>query len=445
MSNRTRHHRLSRGDRRRNEKLARLREVVARDLAIVGIDLADARQVAVVADHDSRVLGKRSFAGSAWVAADILAWAEPVARAAGFGGVVLACEPTGHRWKPVLQVAREAGVGMVCVQPLLVHRAREGEDFTKDRSDPRDATIISRLAAELRCYVPVAEEGGWARLRHLGQRRAGLVTQATAARQALRDLLACGWPAALGAAAKPLGSTTWRAAMAACQADPAVVRAMDEEAFLAAVGAEVPRWGAKRRNLRIARAIYAAAWDPGGLEWEAEAACERASFALSDWARALDALVEVEAAMVATLDDLGLTPWVTTIPGLSAPGAAAILAETGDPARYDCARTWVKHAGLCPRANESGAYRGQTTVSGRGRPNLRTAAWRAIWGALPHNSVYRARYAHLTTRSANPLTPAQARAALAGSLLRQLYVVVTARVAWDPATASGATREEVAA
>jgi transposase IS116/IS110/IS902 family protein len=62
--------------------------------------------------------------------------------------------------------------------------------------------------------------------------------------------------------------------------------------------------------------------------------------------------------MVAVLDQPGLTRLVTTITGLSAVGAAAILAETGDPARYDIASTWAKHAGLCPRDNASGRFQG---------------------------------------------------------------------------------------
>jgi hypothetical protein len=77
----------------------------------------------------------------------------------------------------------------------------------------------------------------------------------------------------------------------------------------------------------------------------------------------------------------------------------------------------------------------------RRRPGLRTAAWRAIWAALPNNAVWAARHQHLTTRADNPLKDGQARAALAVSLLRQLYVVVTARVAWDPAIADGTRRE----
>jgi transposase len=428
---------LTRGDRRRNEKLARLRSIVRRDLAIVAVDLASAKQAAVVTDHDSATLGRRMFEGSPWCVDDILDWAEQIARKAGFAGVVLACEPTGHRWKPLLERARAREVELVCVQPMLVHRAREGEDFTKDRSDFKDATIIARLTGELRCYVPAAQEGHWCRLRHLGARRAALLVATGAARQSLRDLLECAWPAVLGTARKPLKSLTWRAAMAV-SADPEAIVAMGYDVFAAAVAAELPRWGTKRRQLRILRAVFAAAQAPGGVTWEREGATERASFALSDWHRALTELAEVERRMVEVLDALELSELVSTIPGLTPVSAAAILAEVGDPARYDCARTWVKHAGLCPRANESGTFKGRTKTSGRGRPGLRTAAWRAIWGAVHVNEVYAARFAYLTTRARNPLEPGQAWAAIGAALLRQLFVVVTRRVAWNPAIAAGA-------
>lgn len=79
--------------------------------------------------------------------------------------------------------------------------------------------------------------------------------------------------------------------------------------------------------------------------------------------------------MLEVLDALGLTELVTSIDGISAVGAAAILAEAG---------------------------------AGRGRPGLRTAAWRAIWGALHHNTVYAERYTHLRTRAGNPLRDGQA-------------------------------------
>jgi transposase len=428
---------VSRGVVRRNAKLQAMRELVSRDRAILAVDLASQRQAAVVCDHDSVVLARRMFTGSAWCISEILAWAAPVAEKAGFAGLVLACEPAGHRWKPLVVTAAAGGIPAVCVQPLLVRRAREGEDFTRSRPDFGDAAIIARLTAELRCYLPYLPEGPWARLRHLAARREDLVVRAVAAREQLRDLLECAWPAVLEAAVDPLESLTWRAALGV-SADPAVIAAASEQDFLTAVRRQLEAVGGRKLWRRIALAVHAAAADPGGIAAERDAIIERAAFACQDWMAALAAQADVEARMLAMLDQLALTGLVTTIPGLSAVGAAVILAQTGDPARYDSPRAWVKHAGLAPMANESGKYRGRTRSSGRGRPELRTAAWRAMFGAARCNPVYAARLTCLTTRDVNPLSTGQAHAALAAALLRQLHVVVTRRIPWDPAIASGA-------
>jgi transposase len=166
-------------------------------------------------------------------------------------------------------------------------------------------------------------------------------------------------------------------------------------------------------------------------------ALDRAHLALGDWRDTRARLAGVEARMVAILDDLELTGLVTTIAGLTPVGAAAILAETGDLARFASPRSLVKHAGLCPRDNTSGGYQGKTSISGRGRPALRVAAWRAVWAALPNNPVMAARFAHLTTREHNRLARQQARTACAAALLRWIHAVITQHVSWDPLIAAG--------
>jgi transposase len=444
--------RLSRGDRRRNDRLARLRAVVTRDSAVLAFDLAADKQVCALTDQDSQVLARRTVAVKAWQLAEVVAWGLARAAEAGFTSVVVACEPTGHRWRVLDRIAAEAGVGLVCVQPLLVHRAREAEDFTRNKNDDSDAMIIARLVTELRCYLPERADPEWARLRHLGARRAELVSDAGAACQQVRDLLECAWPAALTAAAKPLEAKSWLAALTVVLdrvgdgGDLAVIGRWGWTRFAAAVRRELPAHGTNRWYSAIVRAVFDAATDSaeagtGVLEQRA-GALERVRFTLADLAHARAQVADVESRMIAVLDQLGLTGLATSIPGLSAVSAAAILAETGDPTRFSSPRALVKHAGLCPRDNASGSYQGKTGISGRGRPELRLAAWRAVWGALPHNPVLAARYAHLVGRPERRLTDAQARVAVAGSLLRQLHAVITTATPWNPAIAAGRHRSE---
>jgi transposase len=149
--------------------------------------------------------------------------------------------------------------------------------------------------------------------------------------------------------------------------------------------------------------------------------------------------------MCAVMDEPGLADLVTTIAGLTVTGAAAILAETGGPARFATPRALDGHAGLCPRDNASGAHQGKTPISGRGRPGLRVAAWRAVWAAMPDNPVMAARFGYLTTRQDNRLARQQARTACAAALLRWIHVVITRQVAWDPAIAAGCAPAQQAA
>jgi hypothetical protein len=282
----------------------------------------------------------------------------------------------------------------------------------------------------------------------LGARRERLVTEATACVQQLRDLLECAWPGVLGAAASPFESVNWCAALAVvlecCDGQPQRLSRGGLGRFETAVRRELPRWGGSRRRRAIIEAVFVALVDPTGVWTQRRGALERARWVLADWHATKSRLVEVETRMIEVLDTLELTALVTSIPGVSVVGAAAILAETGDPTRFDSPRALVKHAGLCPRDNASGTFSGRSRISRRGRPRLRLAAWRAVWGALPHNPVMAARYRYLTTRQDNPLTDGQARAAVAAALLRWLHVITTRRTAWD-VTRAGAQEMPLAA
>ena len=107
---------VSRGDRNRNARLARLRELVP----VRERDRRDrpGRQTSRwswCATTTRRVLARRTFRCKAWDLGAALDWAADRAAAAGFAGVTVACEPTGHRWRVLGPARRGPGhVVRVC-------------------------------------------------------------------------------------------------------------------------------------------------------------------------------------------------------------------------------------------------------------------------------------------------------------------------------------------
>src|SRR4051794_31753964 len=248
---------VSRGDRNRNARLARLRELVPVSNAIVGIDLADRKQMVVVCDHDSKVLARKTFRCRAWDLGVALDWGADRAARAGFSGVTVASEPTGHRWRVLGQLAADRSMSFVCVQPMQTSWARRSEDLTFDKTDDKDAVLIARLTAQLRCYAPEPVDETWGRLRHLGARREELIVAGVAQIQQIRDLLECVWPAALETAAQPFRSRTWTAALSVVVdrdgGDLARTRRLGWVRFEQQVRREITKRGGQKPCLRIAR------------------------------------------------------------------------------------------------------------------------------------------------------------------------------------------------
>jgi transposase len=419
-----------------------LRVLVPHHNAVAGLDLGEKRQALAVTGADGLMLARCSPQVSVHGLGPVLDWAAERARAGGYAGLSVACEPTGSGWMAVQDLCAERGLPLVCVQPLVTHVAREQEDLTGDKTDEGDCVLIARLARELHCYEPEYLQGGWAELRDEGRRRAQLITTATAAKQLLRDKLGLVAPALLESACEPFDSPTWLASLEValdnCGGDPAAMTAIGFAAFAAAVRAALPGWGGQRAG-GTCRRLFAALADGRGVARMRRAALRRARGALADLKYARARRTQAEQAMTALLGELGVdAARICQIPGLSPVTLAAILAETGDLAQYESSSSVVKHAGMSPARNESGSFRGQARISRRGRPALRLAAWRATWAVLRHCDVLAAKQAALTSRDDDSkLTPEQARVACAASLLRWIYALAVHGTRWDPRIAAG--------
>src|SRR5258708_5824940 len=306
---------VSRGDRNRNARLARLRELVPVTNAIVGIDLAGGKQMVVVTDHDSKVIARRTFRCRAWDLGPALDWAAGRAAAKGWAGGTVSCEPTGHRWRVLGQLAADRSMPFVRVQPIVTSWSRRTEDLTCDKTDEKDAVLIARLTAQLRCYVPEPVDETWGRLRHLGTRREQLLTEAGSQVQQMRDLLECVWPAALDTARQPFRSVTWLAALSVVtgrdRGDFARTRRLGAARFEQAVRREVTRCGRQKPCLRIVRGMFAALGDTAGVIAHRPGALERVQLLLADWQLTKTRLAETQSRMTALVDELATAALVT--------------------------------------------------------------------------------------------------------------------------------------
>jgi hypothetical protein len=244
----------------------------------------------------------------------------------------------------------------------------------------------------------------------------------------------------LDTAQQPFRSGTWIAALTVIVdrdcGDLARTRRLGQARFEHAVRRQILKRGGQKPSLRILRRLFAALDHPGVIAHRT-GALERVQLLLEDWAYAHQRLADTETRMTGVLAELQLTALATSITGISAIGAAAILAQTGDPA--DSPHPWSTR---WPRAaREIVRYVRRPHQTHRPRPpGLRLAAWRAVWAAQRANPVYRARYRHLTSREHNKLRPNQAQIVIAAAILRHLHAVITTRQTWDPAIATHGRR-----
>ena len=112
---------------------------------------------------------------------------------------------------------------------------------------------------------------------------------------------------------------------------------------------------------------------------------------------------------------------LSTVPGVSAVAAPAILSEIGpDMSRFPTAGHLVAWAGLCPGQNESAGKRKSSRLR-KGAPWLKTMLVQCAWAAKrKKDSYYRAQFFRLQSRRG----PQKAICAVAASILTAIYNIL---------------------
>lgn len=408
---------VTRGMRRRTEKLARRSEIVNSRSLVAGIDIAKRESVVVfVRAADKARVGRLRVPTTAEGLAHVIERGGRLLGQHGCERLVLAMETTGHYWKILARTAERLGVPYVTVQSFVVARARELDDLTRDKTDQRDAGLIADLACELRFNEVQLETGAWAELRSLAEARDRYRVDQRAALQEQRALLELTWPDLLRLTPDLDGSHLQ--AMLRLGRSPIELVAMSRMRFTA----QLRREHSGRFLPWMAGRLWAAA-RLARREDQSPAATLRLQLAAQRNRAGLLAVARLDAELAAAFGETGLGWLRGEIRGLGDALLHNLLALAGDPRRLDDARCMVKLAGTNPTERSSGEQQAPGGIHRRGRPLLRLVAHQAAVCLVRHNPDFEARFVELTTRQQRPLAKQAAYVAVGNKLLRTLWAM----------------------
>lgn len=421
---------VTRGLRREQEKRKRRRLRVPTDTLVLGIDLARERQAASLS-HDGQVLGRRRLSCGAQEIDQLFPEAMAVAKAHGLSKVVVAFEPAGLYWGLAAEACERAGMDYVLVHGLSVKREREITRYTPEKTDPRDADLISFLPHQgkfLDTRLPATVERY--ALAQLANEYFLVRKQSAAERTRLHNFWMRMLPEFFSVLRDPTSNTAL--AVASALGPLSEFTALTARSWTARV-----RRAAQGDRILLSRArallplLKDAHADPvrrsgEGMPIRIRQAAQRRRLLQAQKAELRAEILE----RYHTFED---HIFLDSIPGSDPFYNALVYSIVGDFHLFDDPRTVVKLAGSEVNHYGSGDWDGTSRISHRGRSTLRAAAYQQARLLVRRNDDYAARFFHLLHRTDRPShRDLSAYVAVMNSYLRTAHVLVTGKQFYLP-------------
>lgn len=406
-----------------NEKIRQVTE----QTMVVGVDIASEVQWARAFDWRGIELGKvMSFENNAEGFAGFTAWLGELCAKEQKTSVIIGAEPTGHYWFGLGVYLRDKGLNLVLVNPYHVKRSKELDDNHPSKSDRKDPKTIAKLVIDGRYSKPHIPEGVYAELRVAMNCRWRILREMTAIKNQIQRWLKIYFPEHKDV----FGNFECISSMAVLRKSPLPVDIKE----LGAAGIDQIWRNMKLRAVGKKRAIqlYEAAGKSIGCTDGIAAARMELQLLLADYDAKIQQYESLMAMVETLCEQIPAVAELVKVTGVGLVTVAGVLAEVGDIRRFDSPRQIQKLAGLAICENSSGKFRGQTTISKRGRSRLRAILFRAAIALAGKNPEFRELHRYYTTRTDNPLKKKQSIIALCCKLIRIFHVVATKGCSYDP-------------
>ena len=404
---------------KQNEKINQVKEPTL----VIGIDIGSTTQYARAFDWRGIELGKVfTFSNSREGFESFKAWMQHLQDKYRKSDVIVGIEPTGHYWFDLGAYLEDEGILLVMVNPYAVKQTKELDDNSQSKNDRKDPKVIAKLVTEGR-YTP---DGVYADLRIMVANRKRLIREMTQIKNRFARWFAIYFPEYTDVFGDYEAQSSMLLLKKVCTPEAIVelgaekINQIWRDAKLRAVG------------MKRATTLCETAKRSIGLKKGSSAARYEMKLLLEDYEykkAQLDAVMEEIEKLCRKIPE---SEQMLAIKGIGVITVAGFLAEVGDVRRFESPRQIQKLAGLSLRENSSGKHKGQTTISKRGRSNLRAVLFNAAIPLIATNPEFKSLHEYYTTRANNPLKKKQSVIAISCKLIRVFYAILANGVTYDP-------------
>jgi len=352
--------------------------------------------------------------------------------------VIIGMEPSGHYWRALGWYLKlhESKPMLVGVNPYHTKQAKELNDNSQTKSDPKDALVIANLIRNGNYYDTYLPEAEFAELRILNTERQRIMKQISRANNILIALMDEYFPEY----SKVWGSVTCPTSleMLKTYAFPTDVMTASKGRLLEDIKRASNRTQGDKLMCTLIRAAERSVGVKEGLE-----VTRLRMLSLIDELSYFERKKEVvEAALESVMDKLQLGEILQSMLGVGPIISAAFLGEVGDISRFSNWKQVRSLAGLNLVEDSSGKRKSKTKVSKRGRPYLRHMLYIAGECGCRCNPEMHGLYRFFLDRKKNPLNSHQAYVAVGLKVMRILFHLAKSGERYDPDKALGSVRLE---
>ena len=401
-------------------------EAITTSTLIVGVDIAKKLQWARFTDYRGLELGKAiKFRNDKDGFETILTSIQTICKFKKLDKVIVGMEPTGHYWKPLAYYLILNKITVVMVNPYHTKRAKELDDNSPTKSDKKDALTIARLVRDGRYYYVYMPQDIFAELRVLSNTRVSLMKQQNAIKNTITAVFDEYFPEFVTVFKQPFKGKASMQIMKSCPF-PSLILELGVDGVLA----EIRKAVKKTVGLKKASKLVKVAKESIGVTYGITSVKLKLELLIEELELLTKQLEQIEKAMEQALADKGMKETILTIPGIGIVTAASFFGEIGDPLRFNHPRQISKMAGYNLVEDSSGKNISGTSISKRGRKNLRNVLYQMARTMVAVNTEMKELYHYLKTRSQNPLKKKQALVVISKKIVTIIYNLVKKQTAY---------------